>query len=271
MTTSEFATIAREGGTIAYTVAGDGPLVVCIPGMGDIRASYRFLAPALVEAGYRVAVVDLRGHGDSSPAFDRYDNEANAADVEALIVHLGGPAVIVGNSMGAAIGVLLAAKRPELVSGLVLIGPFVRNGELNPVTRAVMNVAIAPAFVAATWKGYYPSLNKGTRPADFDEYTREIVAAIKRPGYRRSVSKTMHTDHASAEAQLPNVHTPTLVVMGELDPDFPSPAAEAAWVGERLDGEVVMIPDAGHYPHSQRPDLVTPAIASFLARVTSRG
>jgi pimeloyl-ACP methyl ester carboxylesterase len=45
------------------------PLVVLVPGMGDLRASYRFLAPALKEAGHRVACTDLRGHGDSDAMF----------------------------------------------------------------------------------------------------------------------------------------------------------------------------------------------------------
>jgi hypothetical protein len=47
--------IARPEGRIAYEVAGEGPLVMLLPGMGDLRAGYRFLAPALEEAGYRVA------------------------------------------------------------------------------------------------------------------------------------------------------------------------------------------------------------------------
>ena len=56
-----------DGGTIAYEVTGDaGPLVVLAHGMGDSREAYRFFTPALVQAGYRVAAVDLRGHGESS-------------------------------------------------------------------------------------------------------------------------------------------------------------------------------------------------------------
>jgi Na+/H+-translocating membrane pyrophosphatase len=44
--------LERSGGRIAYDVTGEGPLVVCAPGMGDVRAVYRFLAPALVAAGF---------------------------------------------------------------------------------------------------------------------------------------------------------------------------------------------------------------------------
>jgi alpha-beta hydrolase superfamily lysophospholipase len=47
--------LARPDGRIGYDVAGDGPLLVLVPGMGDLRAAYRFLAPALRHAGYCVA------------------------------------------------------------------------------------------------------------------------------------------------------------------------------------------------------------------------
>jgi pimeloyl-ACP methyl ester carboxylesterase len=89
-------------------------------------------------------------------------------------------------------------------------------------------------------------------------------------GHERAISATMRTSHDVAEAALPRVHTPTLVVMGELDPDFPSPAGEADWIAGQLGGEVLMVPDAGHYPHSQRPDVVGPAVTAFLQKVTKR-
>ena len=106
-------------GRIGYDVAGAGSLVILVPGMGDLRAGYRFLAPALRAAGYRVACTDLRGHGDSDTTFASYGDEETAGDVIALIGELGGPAVVVGNSMGAGAAVLAAAQRPSLVSGLV--------------------------------------------------------------------------------------------------------------------------------------------------------
>lgn len=253
---------------ISYEVSGDGPLIVCVPGMADLRSTFRFTAPALVAAGYRVAIIDLRGHGDSATDFDRYDNPGNAADVAALIQHLGGPAVIIGNSMGAAIGTLVAADHPELVAGLVLVGPFVRNGKVSGLLKAVMRVATSAPLVGFTWKNYLPSLYKGTRPADLPDYLAAVAAGVK--GREKAISATMRTSHEVAEAALPRVHTGVLVVMGELDPDFASPADEAAWIVEQIGGDVLMVPDAGHYPHSQRPDLVVPAITAFLQKVTKR-
>ena len=268
MNTSSFLALDRPGGAMSYEVSGHGPLVICIPGMADLRSSYRFLAPALVAAGYRVAIVDLRGHGDSATTFDRYDNTANAADVAALIEHLGGSAVIIGNSMGAAISALVAAERPDLVAGLVLIGPFVRNGRASGVLKAVMTVITSPPLVSFTWKSYLPTLYRGSRPDDFDEYRTAVTAGMA--GRTRAISATMSTSHDDAEAALPGVHTPVLVVMGELDPDFTSPSGEADWIVSRLGGTVVMVPDAAHYPHSQRPDLVVPAVTDFLATAARR-
>src|ERR671920_778598 len=93
--------LQRPDGRIAFDVTGSGPLVVCVPGMGELRSSYRHNVDRWVTAGYRVATMDLRGHGDSDTTFSRYDDVATGTDVLALIEELGGPAVVVGNSMGA--------------------------------------------------------------------------------------------------------------------------------------------------------------------------
>src|SRR4051794_25200621 len=105
-TTTQY--LDRGEGRIAYDVTGSGPLVVAVPGMGDLRSAYRHLAPALVDAGFRVATMDLRGHGDSDTSFTAYDDPGVAGDISALIEHLGGPALVLGNSLGAAAAVIAA-------------------------------------------------------------------------------------------------------------------------------------------------------------------
>ena len=112
-TTTTTQYLDRGEGRIAYDVTGSGPLVVAVPGMGDLRSTYRHLAPALVDAGFRVATMDLRGHGDSDTTFTAYDDPAAASDIIALIEHLGGPALVIGNSMGAAAAVIAAAENPR--------------------------------------------------------------------------------------------------------------------------------------------------------------
>ena len=60
-------------GQIAYDDSGgDGPLVICVPGLGDLRQQYRFLAPRLAAAGFRVVTMDLRGLGQSSVDWPAY-------------------------------------------------------------------------------------------------------------------------------------------------------------------------------------------------------
>ena len=154
-TTTQY--LDRGEGRIAYDVTGSGPLVVAVPGMGDLRSSYRHLAPALVDAGFRVATMDLRGHGDSDTTFTAYDDPATASDVSALIEHLGGPALVIGNSMGAAAGVIAAAEQPELISGLVLVGPFVRNPSAPAWQRLMFRAMMGGPWARMAWLSWYPT------------------------------------------------------------------------------------------------------------------
>jgi pimeloyl-ACP methyl ester carboxylesterase len=262
--------LSRPEGRIGYDVAGDGPLVVLVPGMGDLRAAYRFLAPALRDAGYRVACTDLRGHGDSDATFASYGDVETAGDILALIEELGGPATVVGNSMGAAAATIAAAEQPDLVSSLVLVGPFVRDGDISAIQRLLLRLAMARPWAVSAWKAYLPKLYAGERPADFAEHREQVIDSLRRPGYAKAFSLTTRTSHDPAEVRLADVSAPTIVVMGERDPDFPDPRAEAEWIAQALRAEVTMVPDAGHYPQSQQPEVTTDAVIHFLAKVTGR-
>src|SRR3978361_432417 len=85
--------------TPAYAVTGARPVCLLAHGIGDSRHSYRFVAPALAAAGYRVANVDIRGCGDSSLGWDGDTRTHIAGDLVAVVRHLGGPAVIIGQSI----------------------------------------------------------------------------------------------------------------------------------------------------------------------------
>ena len=259
------------GGRIAYDIRGTGPLVLLVPGMGDLRSTYRFLAPALVAAGHAVVTVDLRGHGDSDTTFTSYGDIDTAADIGALLREFGTSAVIVGNSMGAGSAVIVAAEKPHLVDGLVLIGPFVREpASGSAFGRAMMRIALARPWASAMWRAYLPRLYAGRKPADFAIYLNRVIAAMNRPGYARAFSLTSRTDHRLAGESLAAVTAPTLVVMGEKDPDFADPRAEADWISEALNGSPVMIADAGHYPQSQQPEATAEAITRFLGTLKPR-
>jgi pimeloyl-ACP methyl ester carboxylesterase len=236
--------------------------------MGDLRSSFRLIVPRLVESGHRVVTLDLRGHGDSDTSFTSFDDEALATDIEALFEHLGEPAVVVGNSMGAGAAVITAAKRPELIAGLVLLGAFVRNPPVGAFMKGVFRVITARPWVAGVWKAYLPTLYSGAKPADFEDYRSAVHTAMKRPGHAAAFSRTATTTHAPAEAAAPGVRAPALVIMGAQDPDFKDPAAEAAWIATQFEAQTVVLDDCGHYPQSQQATAVLAAVVPFLAKVT---
>jgi pimeloyl-ACP methyl ester carboxylesterase len=258
----------RPAGRIAYSVLGEGPLVICLHGMGDVRSVYRFLAPALAEAGYRVATMDLRGHGDSDVSFDAYDDVAAGSDLIALAEHFGGRAVLVGNSMGAAAACWAAAEAPELTAGLVLLGPFVRDPKANPFAKLMLRLLLLQPWGPAVWKAYFRTLYSTRRDAEYEAHLAEVAANLRKPGHWDAFYKTTRSSHDPAEARLGKVHAPTLIVMGTKDPDFPDPETEAHWIADRLNGEVVMVPGAGHYPQAEFPEVVSPVVVEFVRRIT---
>lgn len=267
MTTSY---LDRGPGRIAYDVQGEGPLAVCIPGMGELRSSFRFLVPTLVAAGYRVATMDIRGHGDSDDGFPAYDDPAAGQDALALVEHLGGgPALLVGSSLGAAAATWAAAEDPNAVAGLVLIGAFVRDGKTNPAMDLLMKLAMVKPWGPGVWKSYYRSLYPGNFGGDLPEHASTVDASLRRADHWRSFVKTTRTSHAPVEARLGEVHTPTLVVMGEKDRDWPDPAAEGRFVADALSGELLMVPNSGHYPMAEYPEQVNPVVQAFAERVRS--
>jgi pimeloyl-ACP methyl ester carboxylesterase len=251
-------------------MAGSGPLVICAPGMGDLRSVYRFLAPALRVAGFRVAAMDLRGHGDSDASFHDYDDVATGTDLIALAEHLGGPAVLVGNSMAAGAAAWAAAEAPALVAGLVLIGPFVRNVPVGFMTMLAFRLALLRPWGPAAWKAYYATLYPGQRPADLAEHQARIRESMHRLGHWRAFVATTHASHQPVEERLGEIHAPTLVVMGERDPDFRDPAVEAQFIASRLAAEVTIVPRAGHYPQAEYPEFVAPVVIRFVRQTFDR-
>ena len=149
----------------------------------------------------------------------------------------------------------------------MLVSPFVRDWKTSALKRAEARLAMVPMWAALAWKSYLPKLYAGRRPADFEAYRDQVVASLRRPGYAKAFSLTTRTSHDEAEARLGDVSSPALIVMGEQDPDFPNPKAEADWIGGTLHGDVMMVPDAGHYPQSQRPDVTAPAVIGFLTKL----
>jgi pimeloyl-ACP methyl ester carboxylesterase len=266
---SDVLFLARDGGRIAYTIEGSGPLVVAVPGMGDLRSSYRELTRPLVDAGYSVAVMDLRGHGCSDTTFRTHGDVVTGQDLLGLIDELGGPAMVLGNSMGASSAAWAAVERPAAIAGLVLYAPLLREPAKSPgakaVTRLLYRLAFAKPWGASFWAAFYRSINKGTKAPWLDQHLRDIRANLREPGRLRSFRDlAVQLDHSVVEARLAQITSPLRAFIGDGDPDFTDPVAENEWVNG-LGGHSEIVPDAGHYPHAQRPDIVVPATLAFLA------
>ncbi len=141
--------VATDAGRQVYFVAGEGPLLVLLHGAGDQAGSWAKVAPDLARA-YRVVIVDLAGHGGSAPESGPISVVTVRDGVAAVLDEVGGgdPITIVGNSLGAWIGSLLALERPEQIERLVLVngGPLrgVRDDlSLMPADRAEARALLA--------------------------------------------------------------------------------------------------------------------------------
>ncbi len=274
-------TLTIGTGTLAYDLTGEGPLVVLAHGIGDSRHSYRFVAPALVAAGYRVASVDLRGCGDSSLGWDGYSRTDIASDLVALVRHLGGgPAVVVGQSISGGAATITAATAPDAVVGLVELAPFTRPVSYSlPGLLRVSRYRRGFVLLARTLLGSLPAWKKyldlayPTKPADWDAELGRIDAKLHEPGRKKALQAMCSANPSDAGAQLANVRCPVLVVEGDLDPDFVDPRAEGGRILADLPaglGELVVLEGVGHYPHAQAPDALLEVVLPFLARVLPR-
>jgi pimeloyl-ACP methyl ester carboxylesterase len=237
--------------------------------MGDMRSEYRFLVPQIMAAGYRAVCIDVRGHGESSPGWPDYSVGAVGSDLVALIGKLdAGPAVIVGTSMAAGAAVWAAAEAPQRVSGLALVGSFVRS-ESNWILKLLLQVMFARPWGAAMWLMYYANLYPTRKPPDFAAYRAALRKNLAEPGRLEALHSMLAASKAASEERLPRVKAPVLVMMGSKDPDFKDPAAEAQWVAQSLHGQIEMVKDVGHYPHAEMPEQVGKIILSFIKQVSA--
>jgi len=256
--------LKHENGTIAYDIQGNGPLLLCVPSMGDVRGEYRFLIPQLVAAGYRVVSMDVRGMGKTSTEWDDFSVAGIGKDMLALIRELdAGPAVVIGTSMAAGAAIWAAAEQPELVRGMILVGPFVR-GDGNRFLEALFSVMFARPWGASMWRKYYSTLYPSRKPDDFAQYSAALQANLKERGRLEGLKHMLRASKRASEERIPSVTQPSLVIMGSRDPDFKNPESEATWVTEHLKTRYTMIDHAGHYPHAEMPEVVGPMMLEFI-------
>lgn len=264
--------LSVDGGRIAFDDSGGpGPLVLAVPGMGDLRHQYRALRPLLVQAGYRVVTMDVRGFGESTARWAEVSARAVGRDVLRLVAHLqAGPAVVMGNSFAAGSALWAAREAPQQVSGAVLLGPIVRDAPPNRWMEALVRVGFAGPWRVWFWMSYWRSLFPLQPPPDHAEAAAALAANLREPGRMDTLRAMVALSKRDTEALVADSRVPALVVMGTRDADFKDAPAEARWLVQALSAPCVLVEGAGHYPHLEQAGQVMVPLLDFLRRVTGR-
>ena len=272
-TSTQTQFIATEGGQVAFEdTGGNGPAILAIPGMGDLRSEYRCLTPALQQAGYRVITMDARGFGETSAKWSDYSARAVGRDAVAVLRHLSiGQATIMGNSFAAGSALWAAQDEPEQVNGVVLLGPIVRDLEPTLVQKLSLKIGFAGPWRVGFWTMYWDSLFPTKKPSDHAQVKAAITQNLRQPGRIDALLAMLALSKADTAAILDKTAVPALIVMGTKDPDFTDAVEEARMLAGKLKADTMIVNGAGHYPHTEMPDLVSPRILSFLGQLAGNG
>lgn len=245
---------------------GSGEDVVLVAGLADEGACWVDQVAALRDR-YRVTTFDNRGVGRSATPDGPFEIADFAADAVALLDALGiSRAHLVGSSMGGAIAQEVALARPELVRSLVLNGTWCRGDRfLYEVFRSWIRAAESAAstrdfLVAVNLWAFSPRIwNEGIMDgwldaAEASPYQQSVDA------FCRSAEALLRHDTAD---RLGAIAVPTLVTVGELDLVLPPRYSQE--LVERIPGaRLVVIPDAGHQPFQELPDVYNRLLLEFL-------
>jgi pimeloyl-ACP methyl ester carboxylesterase len=262
-----------RGSRIRYLVAGVGEPLLLVHGLGGAASNWLALAPVLLP-GRRVLVPELPGHGGSEP-LPAAANLNAYADRLGLVAEREGfsEAGVVGHSLGGAIVLRLAIRRPDLVGRLVLAGAagissgsrrsryaltvtgFVKPGRrIAPYRRLVARSALLRTIVFGRWGAADPQALPG-------EVVEGFLAGPARHTDTFSAAKALMVDDPRPD--LDRVRCPVLVLWGARDNQLT--VVDAFDYARRLGAPLRLIADCGHLLIGERPDACADAIESFLA------
>lgn len=240
---------------IAYVERpGAEPTLVLVHGFTDTSRSFSLLEPHL--AGRRLIMPDLRGHG-ASPAGKGFGITDFADDIAGLIrrLQLDRP-LVVGHSLGAMVAIALAARRKELIAGLVVMAGTLKPdfASDHPLVVGVQALRdpISPADPFYDW---WHDCRPGV-PQRFLAGLAKDASAMPAARWRAILEEIRRADLTSA-AQ--GVQTPMLIIAGADDPLFGEAHQQAlshCLAGARL----VRAEACGHNPHWEDPAFVARAI-----------
>lgn len=262
----------------------DAPPVVMLHGLGATNAS---LLPTLWDLAteYRVLAPDLPGHGSSAAPYGSYDARFFARWLHDYLDAVGvGSAVLLGNSLGGRIALEIALLEPDRVDALVLLAPavaFRRLRQFVPVVRlarpeaAALPLPMTRGMARVTLRRMFSQPARLT-PQSYDAAAGEFVRVYKKAAYRVaffSSLRQIYLDDAFGDEgfwrRLPSLRTPALFVWGERDRLVP--AGFARHVAAALpDARSVVLPDCGHVPQFELPDVTHAYVREFLSEVSER-
>jgi pimeloyl-ACP methyl ester carboxylesterase len=267
-------TVQTEGDPLVADVvdtATGAPWVLLIHGWGG---SARYWRPTIERLGehLRFLVPDLPGSGRSRPVRRARDITDQARALATLLADRGvARAHVVGHSNGAAIAMLLAADRPDLVERLALtsVGLF-RNAAERAVFTAIMGVTGAIMRFRAPWMADIPFLVQQSARRYF--YQVPDDPALLRAGFLDYLTMDYDTALATARSAVSDaipaaacrIQAPTLIVAAREDQSMPAINVEElarAIPGSRL----AWIARCGHLPMVERPDEYAAILGAFLA------
>lgn len=259
------------------------PLVVLLHGFPLCWWTWRHVLPALAEAGYRAAAIDLRGFGGSDRPPSGYDLVTLAGDVTAVVRGLGHEqAVVVGAGLGGQVAWVMARSCPSLAQAIVPVGaphPLALRslrGRLlsgSALQRLSMRVPALPERSLSTPSGMETLLRSWAAPEH-----RQAVAAqagfyaelLARPGAASAALRPLRRGRLS-RTEVAALHHPVeasvLSVLGELDPVQPAQAhaRDSRYTQGRL--QQITLRGAGHFPQVEVPEALVVALLQFLREV----
>jgi len=262
---------------------GAGPTVLLIHGLWASSRDWGPVASALA-ADHRVLVPDRPGYGRSGGGpLSMADTADGLADT--LRSRGSGPAIVVGHSYGGGVAVLLAARHPSLVSGLVLVATVGRTGGRYPWNRRVLaapligEVTCAARLFVFGWLAPLARRVVGSSPrrspplSTVAETERSQVPGTWQPGLWRTVAadeRSLLREIASIETSLSELTLPTAVVTGALDGSVP-PSVAVQTAAQLESAELVILPETGHSVPREAPDALVSAVRSVEKRVGEHG
>jgi pimeloyl-ACP methyl ester carboxylesterase len=248
--------------------------VVFVHGLLASSATWQeVLAPA--SAGRPAIAVDLPGFGCSDRPWP-FDYTV-AGEAAALLAYLDargiGRVVLVGNSLGGATAMLIAAEHPDRVAALVLVAPATSDPPIAWPVRLMRAPVLGELALALANR---PLVAYNLRHRLFARAGRVAEQAIDDawfpltvPGTRRAALAAIRSDPRDHLGLEKRIRVPTLIIWGREDRLIP------VREGERLAGSLpgsrlLVLPEAGHLPQREQPEAFGKAVAEFLSQIRAR-